>query len=304
MRGVSLQVHEGETVGIVGESGSGKSVTALSVLRLLAAPPAHVSGLVRFKGEDLLHANRQRLRQVRGGEIGFIFQDPMSSLNPTLRVGRQIGEAVETHLGLSRRAGAKRAIELLELVGIPDAARRSLGYPHQFSGGMRQRVMIAMALSCRPQLVIADEPTTALDVTIQAQILELLRRLQEEMGMALLLITHDFGVVAGMVDSINVMYAGQVVERGPVSDVFQAPGHPYTEGLLNSMPELGVDKHTSLRAIPGSPIDSSQAPDGCPFRPRCRYAVPRCAAENPPLMRFGVNQRIACWVRADGTQRE
>ena len=299
VRGVSLRVYERQTVGIVGESGSGKSATALAILRLLPSPPAVITGRAIFKGDDLLKATSDRLRHVRGGEIGVVFQDPMSSLNPALTVGFQIAEALRVHTGMSRHASAARAIELLELVGIPDARTRSQNYPHQFSGGMRQRAMIAMALSCRPVLLIADEPTTALDVTIQAQILELLRRLRDEFGMALLLITHDFGVVAGMVDTIHVMYAGQVVETGPVKDVFRHPGHPYTDGLLHSLPQLGVDKHSLLPAIEGNPTDASHALPGCPFRPRCPIAVDRCAIDNPPLMRFGATQLVACWVRGD-----
>ena len=299
VRCVSLQVHERQTVGIVGESGSGKSATALAVLRLLPSPPALITGRAVFKGEDLFTARADRLRHVRGGEIGVVFQDPMSSLNPALTVGFQITEAVRTHMRIGTRASGERAVELLDLVGIPDARRRSNNYPHQFSGGMRQRVMIAMALSCQPSLLIADEPTTALDVTIQAQILELLRRLQHELGMALLLITHDFGVVAGMVDTIHVMYAGQVVETGPVEDVFRHPRHPYTEGLLRSLPTLGVDKHTALPAIAGNPTDASHAPAGCPFQPRCPVAIERCVTDNPPLMSWQRRQEVACWVRAD-----
>ena len=294
-RDVSFVVNAGETVGLVGESGSGKTVTALSILRLLPGTARVNSGTIRFGDEDLLRVGRRRLKQVRGGEIGIVFQDPMTALNPVLTVGHQLAETLRAHRSLADEA-VKTPVELLEMVEIPDAKRRVTEYPHQFSGGMRQRAMIAMALSCGPKLLIADEPTTAVDVTIQAQILDLLHRLKQEIGMAMLLITHDFGVVAGSADAINVMYAGTVVELGPVAQVFTTPRHPYTEGLLKSIPKLGVPKGIRLDAIKGHPPDSGDIATGCPFRPRCPYALERCIKEEPPLMSVANRQAAACWV--------
>lgn len=304
VRGVSLDIRERETVGLVGESGSGKSVTALSILRLL--PPAAVSSaeMMRFDAVDLGLADRRLLRRIRGAEIGIVFQDPMTSLNPVLTVGHQISETLRVHLGMDKGTAAARAVELLEMVEIPGARKRFSEYPHQFSGGMRQRAMIAMALSCGPKLLIADEATTALDVTIQAQILDLLRRLQRDLGMAMLLITHDFGVVAGIADTINVMYAGRIVETGPVDLVFSDPRHPYTRGLLKSLPELGVSKSSRLWSIDGIPPDSGDLVSGCPFRPRCLDAVARCGETEPPLLEVAPVQLAACWVAAGQIEPE
>jgi oligopeptide/dipeptide ABC transporter ATP-binding protein len=296
VRNVSFTVSHGETVGLVGESGSGKTVTALSILRLLPPSASIASGEVTFGGEDLVRAKRRRLNQVRGGEIGMIFQDPTATLNPVLTVGHQLTETLRVHRSLSRRAAAKEAVDLLTMVEIPDARRRVGEYPHQFSGGMRQRATIAMALSCRPKLLIADEPTTALDVTVQAQILELLQRLKKELGMAMLLITHDFGVVAGVADHINVMYAGAIVESGPVETVFESPRHPYTEGLLKSIPKIGIQKTVKLDAIAGHPPEHGAITKGCSFQPRCRYAIERCLQEEPALLPVGAAQSSACWV--------
>jgi oligopeptide transport system ATP-binding protein len=283
---VSYTLNEGETLGIVGESGSGKSVHALSIMRLIPSPPGKIEGgEVIFKGRDLLKLSNEEMRRVRGAEIAMIFQDPMTSLNPVLTIGTQITEALKLHLGMSDKEANDRAAELLSLVGIPDARRRLKNYPHQFSGGMRQRVMIAMALSCNPKLLIADEPTTALDVTIQAQILELVRRLKDQFGMAIIWISHDLGVVAGLADTVQVMYGGQVVERGSAEKVFKNTRHPYTLGLLRSLPRHDTRQHgEKLLQIEGSPPDMRVLPKGCPFFPRCAYRVPgKCDEERPPL---------------------
>jgi oligopeptide transport system ATP-binding protein len=297
VNGVSFTLDEGEALGLVGESGCGKSVSALTLVRLIPQPPGRiVSGQVNFQGRDLLKLQEHEMRKVRGNDMAMIFQDPMTSLNPVLSIGRQIGEAVELHKGLDRAASRKRTIELLELVGIPAARSRVDDYPHQFSGGMRQRVMIAMALSCEPKLLIADEPTTALDVTIQAQILELIKRLREELGMAIIMITHDLGVVAGIADRINVMYAGHIVETGTVDELFHNPRHPYTLGLLNSIPRLDEPRKEKLVPIEGLPPDLVNPPTGCAFQPRCPYAVKRCAFESPTLEPVAPGHRIACWV--------
>jgi oligopeptide transport system ATP-binding protein len=298
--GVSFSLAQGEAIGLVGESGCGKSVSALSIMRLVPSPPGRtVSGQVLFDGRDLLQLSEAELRRVRGAEIAMVFQDPMTSLNPVLPIGLQLVEALEFHRGMTRDAARRRAVELLDLVGIPAARRRIDDYPHQFSGGMRQRVMIAMAISCEPKLLIADEPTTALDVTIQAQILELLRRLRRELGMALILITHDLGVVAGICDRVNVMYAGKVVEAAEVDGAFGDPRHPYTLGLLNSVPR--IDRPIGARLIPieGMPPDLAGERAGCPFAPRCRFRIDRCV-EDPPLLQVAedgaVPHRAACWV--------
>ncbi len=284
VRGLTYDIGPGETIGLVGESGSGKSVSALSLLGLLPKRVGKVSaGTAVFQGDDLLQLPEDRLRKIRGARIAMIFQDPLSSLNPVLTIGRQITEAIETHLGLSQRESKKRAIELLELVGIPGAAARINDYPHQFSGGMRQRAMIAMALSCEPSLLIADEPTTALDVTIQAQILELLRRLRTELGMAVLLITHDLGVVAGFADRLAVMYAGRLVELGPTEMLLADPAHPYTVGLLRSLPRLDRPRQAALTPIEGSPPDLASGLEGCPFAPRCGWRIEPCWTDAPPL---------------------
>jgi len=284
VRGLTYDIARGETIGLVGESGSGKSVSALSLLGLLPKRVGKVTaGTAVFKGEDILGLPEERLRKIRGAEIAMIFQDPLSSLNPVLSIGRQITEAIETHRGMSEKDAHKRAIELLELVGIPGASKRINDYPHQFSGGMRQRAMIAMALSCEPSLLIADEPTTALDVTIQAQILELLRRLRTELGMAVLLITHDLGVVAGFADRLAVMYAGRLVELGPTETLLADPAHPYTVGLLRSLPRLDRPRQVALSPIEGSPPDLASNLQGCPFAPRCAWRLDTCWVNDPPL---------------------
>ncbi len=292
---VSFHVDRGETLGIVGESGCGKSVTSLSIMRLIPNPPGKiVSGEIMFDGQDLLKASEAEMRRIRGNRIAMIFQDPMTSLNPVLTIGKQIGEALQLHLHLSPRAARTRASELLDMVGIPSASRRLNDYPHQFSGGMRQRVMIAMALSCNPEVIIADEPTTALDVTIQAQILELINRLKEELDTAIIIITHDLGVVAGMADRLLVMYAGHVVEEGRTVDVFEHPRMPYTIGLLRSIPRLDDDQNRALVPIRGLPPDLINLPAVCPFHTRCDYVQEQCLQQVPPLRTVGPQHRAAC----------
>ena len=297
VNGISYEVAEGETVAIVGESGSGKSVGVMSLIRLIPEPPGKiVNGEVNFDGQDLLKLKEEELRQIRGNRIAMIFQDPMTSLNPVLTIGRQITEALELHLNMNREESRSRAIELLELVGIPDAGPRLDDYPHQFSGGMRQRVMIAMGLSCNPQLLIADEPTTALDVTIQAQIVDLVTRLQTELGMAIIWITHDLGVVAGLADRVLVMYAGFIVEEGPVDVIYGQPRHPYTLGLLRSIPRLDLGRQKRLIPIEGLPPDLLDPAQSCPFAPRCPFVIDKCLEENPPLMSINSVRKSACWV--------
>jgi oligopeptide transport system ATP-binding protein len=285
VNGISYTLNEGETLGVIGESGSGKSVHALSIMGLIPSPPGKIErGSVIFRGRDLLKLRQDEMRMVRGAEIAMIFQDPMTSLNPVLTVGVQITEALKLHLGMNNTHARNRAAELIDMVGIPDAKKRLDQYPHQFSGGMRQRVMIAMALSCNPKLLIADEPTTALDVTIQAQIIELVKRLRDELRMAMIWITHDLGVVAGIADTIQIMYAGRIVERGPVRDVFATPRHPYTLGLLSSLPRHDQNsKSNRLVQIEGSPPDMRIPPTVCSFAPRCVYAHERCTSELPVL---------------------
>ena len=307
--GVSFDLYPGETLGIVGESGCGKTVTSLSILRLIPEPPGHIrpGSFIEFEGRNLLTLGARELRAVRGNEIAMVFQEPMTSLNPVFTVGDQIAEAAIVHQGLSRRAARAKAIEMLTLVGLPDPDERVDDYPHQLSGGMRQRVMIAMALVCRPKVLIADEPTTALDVTIQAQILELLDRLQAELGMAVILITHDLGVVAGTADRVVVMYAGQVVETAPTADLFARPLHPYTEGLLQSVPRLEAPR-ARLHSIPGQVPAATAWPSGCRFHPRCPYAWAKCAAEEPPPLDGGGGVGIAghtarCWLLAEPARR-
>jgi oligopeptide transport system ATP-binding protein len=293
--GISFAVGRGEALGIVGESGCGKSVANLSLLRLIPAPPGRiVSGRAMFEGRDLLALPVRELRKVRGNRIAMIFQDPMTSLNPFLRISRQMTEVLELHQGLSSSAARERAIAMLDLVGIPDAAGRIGQYPHQFSGGMRQRVMIAMALSCKPQLLIADEPTTALDVTIQAQILDLIRKMRSEFGMALVLITHDLGVVAGMAERVMVMYAGRVVEEAAVDSLFREPRHPYTVGLLRSVPRLDEESREALTPIEGQPPDLANLPPGCAFEPRCARKGEVCRTERPELKERQGGGRVAC----------
>jgi len=293
---VSFHLMPGETLGVVGESGCGKSITAMSVMRLIPSPPGKiVTGQIMFDGEDVMKMSDEEVRSIRGNKIAMIFQDPMTSLNPVLTINRQISEALELHLGMSKSQARARSIELLKMVGIPNAEERVDQYPHQFSGGMRQRVMIAMALSCNPSLLIADEPTTALDVTIQAQILDLMRNLQQEHNTALMMITHDLGVVAGMTDRIQVMYAGHVVETAPTEELFANPRHPYTVGLLNSIPRLDAAAKTKLNPIRGLPPDLIDLPDMCPFLPRCDYAREKCEQQNPPLLEVNDVHRSACW---------
>jgi oligopeptide/dipeptide ABC transporter ATP-binding protein len=297
--GVDFTVGMGRTLGIVGESGSGKSVTALSIMRLVDPPGRIQEGSsIVFDGRELTTLSERRLESIRGAEISMVFQEPMTSLNPVYNVGEQIAESVRIHRRADAKEARARALEMLEFVGIPEAARRMNDYPHQLSGGMRQRVMIAMALACDPKLIIADEPTTALDVTIQAQILELLAELRERLGMSILLITHDLGVVAEMCDDVVVMYAGRVVERGPVGDVFTTPQHPYTEALLQSIPMLGMTQAEPLRVIRGSVPSPRDWPEGCRFRPRCDYAFEKCF-ELPPLLPVPP-QESACWLCEQG----
>jgi peptide/nickel transport system ATP-binding protein len=298
--GVSLAVQPGETLAVVGESGCGKSVTSLSILRLVASPPGRiVSGRLLFEGRDLLELSEDAMRAIRGNEISMIFQEPMTSLNPVFTIGRQIAEALELHQGLDRRRATARAVEMLQLVKIPEPERRVRQYPHELSGGMRQRVMIAMALSCDPKLLIADEPTTALDVTIQAQILDLMRELKAKTGAAIILITHDLGVVAEMAQRVVVMYAGRKVEEAPVDALFARPLHPYTKGLLGSIPRLAEAAEGSARKrlaeIPGVVPSLKEAIPGCVFAPRCPYATARCGAEYPPLEERSAGHWVACW---------
>jgi len=300
VNGVSYTLDEGETLGVVGESGCGKSVHALSIMGLIPQPPGKVEAeSVMFRGRDLMKLSADQMRMLRGSEIAMVFQDPMTSLNPVLTIGHQITEALKLHLGMDNAQSRQRAAELLAMVGIPSAAQRLDDYPHQFSGGMRQRAMIAMALSCNPQLLIADEPTTALDVTIQAQILDLVRRLRDKIGMAMIWITHDLGVVAGLADTLQVMYAGFIVERGPKHAVFKETRHPYTLGLLGSLPRLDR-RGGKLFSIEGAPPDLRVYPKGCPFAPRCHFRIDRCVEENPPLgpVQGGgdPNHTVACWV--------
>lgn len=297
VRGLSYELAAGETLGIVGESGSGKSVAALAVLGLLPPRTARItSGSVRFRGQELVGLPEKRLRALRGTGMALIFQDPLSSLNPVLTIGRQITEQLQAHGKASGKAAARRAVELLDRVGIPDPDRRVKQYPHELSGGMRQRAMIAMALSCEPTLLIADEPTTALDVTIQAQILELLAELRASLGMAVLLITHDLGVVAGFADRVAVMYAGRVVEHGATAGLLAQPAHPYTAGLLASIPRLDRPRQAALTPIAGAPPDLGAELVGCPFRPRCPRALDTCTTIDPPLERVRGERLAACWA--------
>jgi len=294
--GVSFTVRRGETLGLVGESGSGKSVACLSALRLLPAPPAfHPSGRILYRGHDLLAAPERELERLRGDRLAMIFQDPMTSLNPYLTVARQLTEVLEVHKAAVPAAARRAAIAMLERVGIPDASRRIDQYPHQFSGGMRQRVMIAMALLCEPEVLFADEPTTALDVTIQAQILELIAELQVALGTAVVLVTHDLGVVAGTADRVAVMYAGRIVEEGTTAEVFANPLHPYTRGLLASLPRIDTPPRGTLDAIPGLPPDLGHLPPGCPFHPRCNLATDRCRRDRPPVAVVSPTHRAECF---------
>jgi len=301
VNGVSFDVRRGETVAIVGESGSGKSITAMSIMGLIPSPPGEiVAGRIEFDGRDLLELDDEQMRQVRGNEIAMIFQEPMSSLNPVLTIGWQLAEPIRIHRRARGRANVwRRCCELLGQVRIAEPERRLASYPHEFSGGMRQRVMIAMGLACEPKLIIADEPTTALDVTVQAQVLELLRDVTRQTGSSMILITHDLGVVARYADRINVMYAGHIVECGTAADIFHAPKHPYTLGLMRSIPRLDQPVGVRLEPIDGQPPDLAHLPPGCPFSPRCRHAVERCRRERPPMTRVSADHWRACWVNVD-----
>jgi oligopeptide transport system ATP-binding protein len=295
--GVTFDVQEGETLALVGESGCGKSVSALSLLKLLPIPPARiVSGEVLFEGDDLMKLNEEELRKIRGNRIAMVFQEPMTSLNPVLTIGKQLTEALELHLKLDKHAASARAVELLEMVGVAEAERRITDYPHQFSGGMRQRVMIAMAMACNPKLLIADEPTTALDVTIQAQVLEVMARLSKEFGTAVIIITHNLGVVARYADRVNVMYAGKIIETSTAEKVYADPRHPYTLGLLRSVPRLDLGMGEKLIPIEGLPPDLGHLPEGCAFYPRCTFRIDKCKEEYPPLALVAENHYAACWV--------
>jgi len=297
LNGVSFGLKEGETLGMVGESGCGKSVTMLSILRLIPTPPGKITaGKAIFFNQDLLKLSNEEIRHVRGSQISMIFQDPMTSLNPVLTIGLQLEEPLMLHLGMTRKQARDRAAELLGMVGIPNAADRLNDYPHQFSGGMRQRVMIAMALSCSPQILIADEPTTALDVTIQAQIVELVKRLRDELGMAIIWITHDLGVVAGIAQRVVVMYGGYIIEEANVNALYGNPQHPYTMGLLGSLPRVDETEHQRLFSIDGLPPVLYERPNHCPFAPRCKWVVEHCWNENPPFEETDAGHHLACWV--------
>ena len=297
--GISYDVGEGETVAVVGESGCGKSVGALSILRLIPTPPGRVvSGSIRFNGRDLLALSEEEIRKVRGREIGMIFQEPMTSLNPVLTIGLQLTETIRQHFPVSKAAAEARAVELLGMVGIAEPARRMRQYPHHLSGGMRQRVMIAVALSCEPKLIIADEPTTALDVTIQAQILELMKDLTRRLGVSLIIITHNLGVVARYADRVNVMYAGRIVETGTARQIYHGPQHPYTLALLRSVPRMDQPRKAKLDPVEGQPPDLTRLDPGCAFRPRCRFAVPRCRDSAPLLDLIERGHRSACWEKS------
>ena len=294
--GVTYDLEEGEVLALVGESGCGKSVSALSLMRLIGAPGYNVRGTVTFDGKDLLALSETEMRAIRGNDMAMIFQEPMTSLNPVLTIGRQLTEAIALHLGYDKQQSIDRAGDLLEMVGIPEGRGRLNDYPHQFSGGMRQRVMIAMALSCNPKMLIADEPTTALDVTIQAQILELVQDLGKETGTSVLIITHNLGVVARYADRVNVMYAGKIIERGTAREIYGNPRHPYTIGLLKSVPRLDEERKALLEPIEGLPPDLIFLPEGCSFRARCAYAIDRCATEIPPLVEVADAHTAACFV--------
>jgi oligopeptide transport system ATP-binding protein len=305
---VSFHLNRGELLGVVGESGSGKSVTMMSLLRLLPSPPADIrEGQVLLAGKDLLDLEPEELRKVRGAKVGFVFQDPMTSLNPVFTVGMQIMEPLREHMGMDKAQAERRAVELLELVGIPDARNRLYNYPHQFSGGMRQRVMIAIALTCDPDVLIADEPTTALDVTIQAQILELVKELRQKLGMAIIWITHDLGVIAGIADRVMVMYGGQVAEHAPVADLFANPQHPYTRALLKTIPKISGERSARLKVIEGQPPIMTSVPTACPFRARCEYRHDACDAQNPARRAVdgravGEGHDVACHWHAPASQ--
>ena len=304
VNGIFFHINPGETLAVVGESGCGKSVSMLSVMGLIPTPPGKiVHGEAIYGERNLFTLNEEEMEKIRGKEIAMVFQDPMTSLNPVLTIGRQITEALACHLGMTSIEARDKAINLLEMVGIPEARNRLDDYPHQFSGGMRQRVMIAMALSCNPNLLIADEPTTALDVTIQAQIVELVIQLKQQRNMAVIWITHDLGVVAGIADRVNVMYAGFIVEEANVDDLYENPHHPYTQGLLGSLPRVDRRRDRKLISIPGSPPSLLVKPKGCPFRPRCQYAREICQIETPQLRNISQNHRVACWINVENGEQ-
>jgi oligopeptide transport system ATP-binding protein len=297
VNGISFQVREGETLAVVGESGCGKSVSMLSLLQLIPTPPGEIAGgMALYNGVDLLRMSEGEMESFRGKEISMIFQDPMTSLNPVLTIGRQITESLRTHIGMDKKTAEARALELLDMVGISDGLRHLGDYPHQFSGGMRQRVMIAMSLACNPSLLIADEPTTALDVTIQAQIVELVTKIRKQVGMAVIWITHDLGVVAGIADRVIVMYAGYIVEEAGVDALYEDPRHPYTHALLGALPRVDRRRNRRLRSIAGAPPSLLVEPTGCPFVKRCDHAIEHCSAENPSLTQVAPSHKIACWV--------
>jgi oligopeptide transport system ATP-binding protein len=297
VNGISFHVDEGETLAVVGESGCGKSVSMLSILQLIPVPPGEIAGgMALYRGQDLLKKSENEMESIRGKEISMIFQDPMTSLNPVLTIGRQITESLRKHTGMDQKTAERRAVELLDIVGISDGLRHLGDYPHQFSGGMRQRVMIAMSLACNPSLLIADEPTTALDVTIQAQIVELVTKIRQQVGMAVIWITHDLGVVAGIAERVVVMYAGFIVEEAGVDALYENPCHPYTSALLGALPRVDRRRDRRLKSIAGAPPSLLVEPSGCPFMRRCEYAIERCKVENPSLTPVGPDHTIACWV--------
>jgi oligopeptide transport system ATP-binding protein len=296
VNGVSFNLGQGEVIGIVGESGSGKSVTSYSIIRLIDSPGKIIGGSINFNDQNLLELNEKEMQNIRGNEISMIFQDPMTSLNPVFKIGYQLMESIIKHQGVSRSDAKKRAIEMLRLVGIPSPEKRMDQYPHEFSGGMRQRAMIAMALSCNPKLLIADEPTTALDVTIQAQILELMKELKEKINMSIILITHDLGIISDICDRVIIMYAGKVVEEAPIDDIFYRSKHPYTWGLLRSIPKINADDKERLVPIEGHPVDLLNLPKGCPFAPRCEHCMNICLSENPPFAKVSDKHKSACWL--------
>lgn len=296
VNGVSFSLDEGKVLGIVGESGSGKSVTAYSILQILSGTGKIVDGSIKYKGEELIHARKEYIQKIRGNKISIIFQDPMTNLNPVFTIGHQMIDIIRTHTGKSKKEAMKHAVEMLTLVGVNEPEKRIKQYPHEFSGGMRQRVMIAMALSCEPDILIADEPTTALDVTIQAQIIELLKELQKKLGMAIIMITHDLGIIASMCDEVDVMYAGRIIERGTVDQVFYSPRHEYTKGLLRSIPKENSKSDEELNPIGGIPIDLLHMPKGCSFAPRCENAMKVCLLEYPREFHVGIDHKANCWM--------
>lgn len=300
VNGVSFQIREGETLGIVGESGCGKSVSMLSILRLIPTPPGEIAaGNAMFQAQDLLRISAEEIRHIRGSQIGMVFQDPMTYFNPVITIGQQVAEPLEIHKGFTRKQALEQVAELLNMVGIPNAHERIKDYPHQFSGGMRQRAMIAMALACEPQILIADEPTTALDVTIQAQIIDLVQNLRNKLGMAIIWITHDLGIIAGLAKRVVVMYAGYIIEEAQVKELYHHPLHPYTIGLLGSLPRMDENKQRRLVSIDGIPPVLLEKPECCPFAARCSYTIEHCRQENPKLLKRTQDHKVACWVNVE-----